>query len=704
MSSTPPQPPQNQSQAKIDSSSSPLKLDTGRSTFASEVPSLVQDEPETSNEWFGPVSPIKFLAKFLPAPPGLPRRPNFQRQRWRNIRSDAKKKFDMCYRFTKLLDRYCTNLELKVTCGASNDINWTHQTGLIKVDVSVFSKNVQLERTFEVAQLETFFEFKRATAFNDDVSEGSPFEKQAKNSQETRAQLATYAGAMLATQFRTHAFCVEVAGDYARLIRFDREGAVFTHAFRYAEETHLIDFLWRFNHSSSEIRGHDRTVTVPSAAESRFVKQATELLPLKSWERVWKFSVYDEGSKKTVVFYGGANRFSVSVSPFGRSTRGFLVIDIHGNIVYLKDTWRIDMEEMQKEGNIYAQLHEKGVPHIPHVVAHGDAGQQKTLSRSSFPDLFRPGEPSHPFQHYYIVFREVGRRLTEFRTTHELVNAIKDAMKAHQVAYDEAKILHCDISSGNILISEDGKSGFLIDWDFSKPVVDCETPREHGITGTWEFMSAELLLGNATCHKRTDDLESFFHVLCWVLLKYGPHSLTVETVIERLGWIYNYVMIYRGRSKGGTHKERSLRSRDMRRAAGLPDGCLKDLLVDFEDLVAVRYDHRPSPKARQQYDELAALANYDEKKLDRHPIWKYDKFLQRLEGWDWIYERFCEATRDSSQLSDARIDREQELAAAYVKDMVTERTEGTRSMVIGSKKRLADDSDSQPTLSKKRRR
>uniref|UniRef100_A0A0W0G4E4 Protein kinase domain-containing protein n=1 Tax=Moniliophthora roreri TaxID=221103 RepID=A0A0W0G4E4_MONRR len=154
------------------------------------------------------------------------------------------------------------------------------------------------------------------------------------------------------------------------------------------------------------------------------------------------------------------------------------------------------MEEMQKEGNVYAQLHEKGVPHIPHVVAHGDVDQQKTVARTSFPDLFEPGEPSRPFQHYYIVFRE-------------------DAMKAHQVAYDEAKVLHRDISSGNILISEDGKSGFLIDWDFSKPVVDRETPRQHERTGTWQFMSAKLLLGKATRHKRADDLESFFHVLCW---------------------------------------------------------------------------------------------------------------------------------------------------------------------------------------------
>ena len=35
---------------------------------------------------------------------------------------------------------------------------------------------------------------------------------------------------------------------------------------------------------------------------------------------------------------------------------------------------------------------------------------------------------------------------------------------AHDAAYYDAKILHRDISAGNIMISEEG-GGFLIDWD-----------------------------------------------------------------------------------------------------------------------------------------------------------------------------------------------------------------------------------------------
>ncbi|ESK91057.1 other 1 protein kinase, partial [Moniliophthora roreri MCA 2997] len=73
------------------------------------------------------------------------------------------------------------------------------------------------------------------------------------------------------------------------------------------------------------------------------------------------------------------------ISRVGR-TRRPVVIDVHGNKVYLKDTWRIVRQGMVKEGDIYAKLHQSGVSHIPHVVAHGDAFPgtplQSTISSS----------------------------------------------------------------------------------------------------------------------------------------------------------------------------------------------------------------------------------------------------------------------------------------------------------------------------------
>ena len=47
---------------------------------------------------------------------------------------------------------------------------------------------------------------------------------------------------------------------------------------------------------------------------------------------------------------------------------------------------------------------------------------------------------------------------------------------AHRDAYIKARILHRDVSAGNILITEKG-SGILIDWDLSKKVKEYIEPK-----------------------------------------------------------------------------------------------------------------------------------------------------------------------------------------------------------------------------------
>ena len=56
-------------------------------------------------------------------------------------------------------------------------------------------------------------------------------------------------------------------------------------------------------------------------------------------------------------------------------------------------------------------------------------------------------------------------------------------LMAHTDAYNKTRILHRDVSAGNILITEEGK-GILIDWDLSKKVkedADAQ-PRRHSRT------------------------------------------------------------------------------------------------------------------------------------------------------------------------------------------------------------------------------
>ena len=65
--------------------------------------------------------------------------------------------------------------------------------------------------------------------------------------------------------------------------------------------------------------------------------------------------------------------------------------------------------------------------------------------------------------HTRRVIKEVGRALTEYENSHELVISLRNALVAHKDAWDKAEILHRDISTRNIII-HDGK-GILIDWD-----------------------------------------------------------------------------------------------------------------------------------------------------------------------------------------------------------------------------------------------
>ncbi|EEB90512.1 hypothetical protein MPER_11271 [Moniliophthora perniciosa FA553] len=53
---------------------------------------------------------------------------------------------------------------------------------------------------------------------------------------------------------------------------------------------------------------------------------------------------------------------------------------------------------------------------------------------------------------FRIVVKSIGRSLTDFDTTWEVVNATKDAIHGHSELYEKARILHGDVSVQNIRI------------------------------------------------------------------------------------------------------------------------------------------------------------------------------------------------------------------------------------------------------------
>ncbi|KAG1741399.1 hypothetical protein EDD22DRAFT_764795, partial [Suillus occidentalis] len=85
----------------------------------------------------------------------------------------------------------------------------------------------------------------------------------------------------------------------------------------------------------------------------------------------------------------------------------------------------------------------------------------------------------------------------------------------HKGALELVKVLHQDLSVGNIVIYK-GK-GHLIDWDLAK-LVDIQGPQQTTRIGTCQFIFASLIEHSYAMHMVENDLESSLYVILWAAL------------------------------------------------------------------------------------------------------------------------------------------------------------------------------------------
>jgi hypothetical protein len=124
-----------------------------------------------------------------------------------------------------------------------------------------------------------------------------------------------------------------------------------------------------------------------------------------------------------------------------------------------------------------------------------------------------------------------GRPLASFKCVSEALYALRDAVKAHRSLYEDAKLLHCDISRNNIIIPDPLSSraqsprGILIDFDEcvdlnsqAPPSSYPDAPRMVEIRGTRAFMAIDLMRGSS--HTYRHDLESFLYVFLHIAISY----------------------------------------------------------------------------------------------------------------------------------------------------------------------------------------
>ncbi|ATY66737.1 serine threonine-kinase Sgk2 [Cordyceps militaris] len=134
------------------------------------------------------------------------------------------------------------------------------------------------------------------------------------------------------------------------------------------------------------------------------------------------------------------------------------------------------------------------------------------------PSLYAPSEDLWENRIYScLVVSPAGRVISAFESVRELLESLRDAIKAHRSLYVTGNILHRDISPNNIIITQPKTAGdfkgMLIDLDLAKVRDSVASGAQHQ-TGTMQFMAVEVLC--AVDHTYRHDLESFFYVLIWM--------------------------------------------------------------------------------------------------------------------------------------------------------------------------------------------
>ncbi|KAH8826705.1 hypothetical protein DL96DRAFT_1603889 [Flagelloscypha sp. PMI_526] len=377
------------------------------------------------------------------------------------------------------------------------------------------------------------------------------------------------------SEYRTRIFAIFIIKDKCRLLCHTRTGTLVTQKFSYINTPFLQEFIWRLTRATPSDVGYDETfmpilenddlaVHVPEAREylhasrdDTLFRVAVDTVKSTSDPSDMNISapfVYDPKADRVDSDDGDAGALDadeldtdtseppqqaertwyIVCKPFtfahhlpvGRGTQCFMAYDVQRKcVVLLKDQWRVAL--YTAEGKVYVRLRRRKARHILRIIAHGDVLGQRC--GHEVPDVIS-GAIRRELVHTRVVLDAVGKALHHFASTWELVGAMRDVLVAHRDAFQNAQVLHSDMSEGNWIIVN-GR-GYLIDWELSKLLASTQ-PRVAERTGTWQFMPIRLL-NDSSVHEVRDDLEAAIWVLFWTLIKYAANKFTPSDRLKRL--------------------------------------------------------------------------------------------------------------------------------------------------------------------------
>ncbi|KAH8830945.1 hypothetical protein DL96DRAFT_1813921 [Flagelloscypha sp. PMI_526] len=362
---------------------------------------------------------------------------------------------------------------------------------------------------------------------------------------------------IMTKQNRTHLFSVylTITGD-ARIIYWDRAVILVSAPFPYAVKNSLLgEFFYRFSRAQPAIRGHDISISQASRTEAEeasahflefmengiiYLDETPTIIPESIGNELDQYIAIevpdDSATNKTRTRRVISRKLPFRVEdPMSRVTRGYIAYDTtEKRIGWLKDSW-VKREGEAKEWDIIKNLNANGVPFVPTFVCGGHIANQQTLN-DGFLSEWKYGAKdvrSYPaLIHQRFFVREVGSFLRDSLEkepkchSRVVISRIAEAIHAHKKAF-EVGYLHRDISEGNVLhvriqTNEGLKDqALLIDWDMAKDMSNQEADL-YERTGTWFFMSINMLASAPNDQGVLDDIESFFWLLVYLYLRYLP--------------------------------------------------------------------------------------------------------------------------------------------------------------------------------------
>ncbi|KAG2065540.1 hypothetical protein BDR04DRAFT_948606, partial [Suillus decipiens] len=202
----------------------------------------------------------------------------------------------------------------------------------------------------------------------------------------------------------------------------------------------------------------------------------------------------------------------------GRGTHTCPAFDpVNNEVVIFKDSWQVSLHNILPEGETYKLLKDANIRNITTCIACHDVPslpQQRTQTFKLVNASWAcPHQTLTPHIHYHLVLNLVGKPLLHFMSSCQVVEAVCDILIAHEDTCNKAGMLHRDLSPGNIVMH--GAISILIDWDLAK-LLKIQGPQQLTCTGTWQFMSANLVGKKWATHTIKDDLESSFYIIFWV--------------------------------------------------------------------------------------------------------------------------------------------------------------------------------------------